>query len=163
MMHRIKALKDVTSTPIFAATLQLFTTKEIIIAPYVNQEVLESHPCLYRVGGKEAAAYFVSNFHKRIIQHNLRVIAGYYRRIRFNRLCDLLQLDLEQVEIHLSDLCASGDCYLKIDRPSGIVSFGEPRPAAGILSDWASDIGKMLNLMESTCHLIRRENMVHKV
>jgi 26S proteasome regulatory subunit N5 len=53
--------------------------------------------------------------------------------------------------------------YVKIDRPAGIVDFTRPRAAETVLSDWASDVHKMLSLMESTCHLINRETMVHKV
>jgi 26S proteasome regulatory subunit N5 len=164
LVHRLKGLKDIsTLRPLYARALQLFSTKEIIPSPFPEQDLFESHPCFMRFGGTDVQKHFVDTFRKRVIQHNLRVVSGYYRRIRFNRLCELLGLDLEQLEMHLGELASSGDSYLKIDRPAGIVSFGEPRPPAGILSDWASDIGKMLNLMESTCHLIRRENMVHKL
>ena len=60
-------------------------------------------------------------------------------------------------------VAASGDVYLKINRPEGIISFSQPRAVEDVLSDWASDIGSLMHLMESTCHLIRRENMVHKI
>jgi 26S proteasome regulatory subunit N5 len=164
LVHRLKALKDISVLhPVYGRALQLFSTKEIIPSPFGDQDRFEKHACLSRFGDADTEKHFVDLFRKRVIQHNLRVVAGYYRRIRFQRLCELLGLDLEQLEMHLSELASSGDSYLKIDRPSGIVCFGEPRAAAGILSDWASDIGKMLNLMESTCHLIRRENMVHKL
>lgn len=32
-----------------------------------------------------------------------------------------------------------------------------------ILSDWNSDIGQLLQLVERSCHLINKENMLHKV
>ena len=70
---------------------------------------------------------------------------------------------MEILEQHLGDLSVSGDAYVKIDRPAGIVSFRSPRQPAEVLSDWSSDIGKLLSLMETTCHLINRENMVYKV
>ena len=60
-------------------------------------------------------------------------------------------------------MASSGDIYLKINRPAGIISFSQPRAVEDVLSDWASDLGSLMNLMESTCHLIRRENMVHKI
>lgn len=31
------------------------------------------------------------------------------------------------------------------------------------LSDWGSDISELLHLVEKTCHLINKENMLHKV
>jgi 26S proteasome regulatory subunit N5 len=56
-----------------------------------------------------------------------------------------------------------GGFYVKIDRPRGVISFRGPREPEIVLSDWAGDVGKMLTLMESTCHLINRETMVNKV
>ncbi len=156
-------MEDPTFAP-FTSALTLFSTKEIIASPFAHQEtVVESHSCLSRVGGAEVASRLVDTLRQRVVQHNMRVIAGYYKRIRFARLGELLGLTQDALEIHLGELALSGDAYLKIDRPAGIVTFGLPKPAAGVLSDWASDIGKMLSLMESTCHLIRRENMVYKV
>ena len=34
-----------------------------------------------------------------------------------------------------------------------------PGTAESVLSDWASDIGKLLHLVETTTHLINKENM----
>jgi len=31
-----------------------------------------------------------------------------------------------------------------------------------VLQDWASDISKMLSLVETTCYLINKETMMHK-
>jgi hypothetical protein len=31
-----------------------------------------------------------------------------------------------------------------------------------VLTEWSADIGQLLHLMEATCHLINRENMVYK-
>jgi 26S proteasome regulatory subunit N5 len=44
-----------------------------------------------------------------------------------------------------------------------VISFAERQAPEAVLSDWASDMGKLMNLMEGTCHLINRENMVHKI
>lgn len=154
---------------------------------------------------------------KRVVEHNLRTIASYYRRIRAARLGDMLGLDPSTLEEHLSEMSSDADIYVKvraarsklapslnlhcffllsrcyalvlsflqkkklsrrrltnkpflspfpssqIDRPAGIVSFDKPRAPEAVLTDWASDMGKLLGIMESTCHLINRENMVHKV
>ena len=32
-----------------------------------------------------------------------------------------------------------------------------------ILSEWNSDIGQLLQLVERSCHLINKENMLHKI
>lgn len=165
MLHRLKlnSATDLEALPAYKHAIDLFTTKEVIPAPFPFQDQLEAHASLGKIGGPEAAQKLVQVLRKRVTQHNLRVIAGYYRRIRASRLCELLGLSGEELEVHLAELSSSGDAYVKIDRPAGIIGFQEPRQPAAVLSDWASDIGKMLSLMESTCHLINRENMVHKV
>jgi 26S proteasome regulatory subunit N5 len=53
-------------------------------------------------------------------------------------------------------MALSGDVYLKMNRPAGIINFEQPRAVEEVLSDWANDIGSLMNLMESTCHLILR-------
>ena len=86
--------------------------------------------------------------------------------------------------------CFRAQLYARIDRPAGIISFAPPKSPNELLNEWSSDIGarsphpfiressvvgltctyftllltgSLLNLVESTCHLIHKENMVHKV
>jgi len=99
----------------------------------------------------------------RIIEHNIRVIAKYYNRIRTVRLAQLLHLDIPETEKHLSRLVVSGTVFAKIDRPHGIIAFKKTEQPNDILNAWASDIETLLGLTENTCHLIHRENMVHKL
>ena len=51
----------------------------------------------------------------------------------------------------------------KIDRPAGLVTFAPKVTAEETLSAWSSDLGNLLSLVERTCHLINKENMIHKV
>ena len=149
---------------IFKEIVKLFVKKEVIGTPFVNQNVLENHASLSSINGETDRKYYIDLFHTRVIEYNLRVVAFYYKRIRCTRLLELLNLpNLDVLEQHLGELSISGDAYVKIDRPIGIVSFRSPRQPTEVLSDWSSDIGKLLTLMESTCHLINRENMVYKV
>ena len=161
MMHRIKALKDIEQMPEFLYALALFTTKEIISYPFLGINKLESHHALKAHGGPDMMTYLIKLIHTRVIEHNLRVVSGYYRRITAVRLGEMLGLDQVALEQHLSELVASGDFYCKIDRPAGIITFHKARAAEAVLTDWSADINKMLSLMESTCHLINRENMVN--
>ena len=41
------------------------------------------------------------------------------------------------------------------------VRFAKPKPPDEVLEDWASDVSKMLSLVEMTCHLINKETMLH--
>eukprot|EP01035_Chromulina_nebulosa_P019332 gene19332-25196_t len=95
----------------------------------------------------------------RVIEHNIRVIAKAYSRINLSRLANLLNLPVGTIEESLSEISQSGFVSIKINRSEGIVSFESSRSNEEILSDYGSDVAKLLHLMESTCHLIRRENM----
>lgn len=165
MMHRIVRLKDLEAHPEFMTALTLFTTTEVIPCPFPSQAILQGHACVGRgvCGGPEEAERLRTLFRWRIVQHNIRVISKYYTRVRTARMATMLGLTQAELEKQLSDMFNDGDLHLKIDRPAGIVSFVRTRPAEEVLSDWTSDIAKMLGMVESTCHLINREMMVHKV
>jgi len=186
MMHRLKLLKEVstadTDLPLCASLLTMFTTNEIIGTHFPGRLTVESHGCLKKcrydftsssakgeeiVGEIEIDVDTIATLSKlldkRIIQHNFRVLSACYTKIRVSRVCELLQLTPEIVEDCLSEVSSDGDLYLKIDRPAGIVTFQKPMNTEEILSNWASDIGQLLNIMESTCHLIRREQMVNNL
>ena len=162
MMYRLKALKDVEDNTLCRDIINLFTTHEII--PFINgQEMLEAHSCFIQPFlNEDTVTEFKKYFQLRVIEHNLRTIGKYYKRIRTGTLSTMLGLEAATLEKHLSNMSSEGDLFLKIDRPQGIVSFAEPQMPETVLSDWSSDMGKLLGLMENTCHLINRERMVHK-
>jgi 26S proteasome regulatory subunit N5 len=68
-----------------------------------------------------------------------------------------LGLDIDRLEAELADMVRF--IYLKIDRPNDIVRFRAPQTPETILSDWSSDIEKLLDLVETTTHLIHKEQM----
>ena len=41
--------------------------------------------------------------------------------------------------------------------------FAATKTPNELLNDWSDDISQLLNTLESTCHLIHKENMVHKI
>jgi len=167
MMHRLKSREDLNdeSLALFHQALVYFTTPEIITWPFQdskgNYQDFENHPSLL-THGEASAEHFLKQFQIRIIEHNIRTVVSYYTRIRISSLTKILNLSQEVLEEHLSNLTSTGDITCKINRPEGIINFKKTRAPEAVLSDWASDIGKMLNLMESTCHLINRENMIYK-
>lgn len=170
MMQRIKQqlgsdFKGMALHEAFGESLKLFTRVEIIDAPYPGQQVVQAHCSLHKFSATnpEIATHFIAQLSDRIIEHNLRVVAKNYKRIHLQRLSELLRLPADDLEAHLSNLSYTGDLVLKIDRPAGIVSFQQRRGPEEVLSDWSADISQMLGLMESTCHLVNREIMVHKL
>lgn len=58
---------------------------------------------------------------------------------------------------------SEGSIYAKIDRPAKLISFLRPLSSEEQLSNWSADISQLLRLVETTCHLINKENMIHKV
>jgi 26S proteasome regulatory subunit N5 len=164
MMHRLLLLKEVQENELCKSTLELFTTIEIISYPFAGMAQLTSHACFGKSYAEQSSLdTFQKNFHIRVIQHNLRVVSKYYNRITSAKLGQLLNLEPDALEKHLSEMAQSGDIYLKVDRPKGIISFEQPQSPEAVLSDWSSDMGKLLGLLESTSHLINREMMVHKL
>ncbi len=111
----------------------------------------------------ESRSLWFSIFYKRIVQHNIRVCAGAYARMRFARLCSVLNIDAGTTEAMVSELVSSKGIWARIDRPAGVVVFERPRPATEVLTDWAGDLEQILGLVEKTTHLIQKEYMVHGI
>ncbi|RYG50829.1 hypothetical protein EON67_04565 [archaeon] len=59
-------------------------------------------------------------FHKRIVQHNVRVVAKWHSRIRSTRLASLLGVDDATMEAIVSEMASDKSVYAKIDRPAGM-------------------------------------------
>jgi 26S proteasome regulatory subunit N5 len=172
MVHRVNLIVGAHNNPAavaaladYSAALTLFTTQEIIAPSFGEHSTLLSHASIGRGpnGGSAVVENFRVQFRSRVNEHNLRVVSTYYTRIRLQRLCVLTSLGQEELEQVLSDMFTSGELVVKIDRPAGVVDFSKPRGTETILSDWSADLGQVLHLMEATCHLINRENMIYKV
>lgn len=97
------------------------------------------------------------------MQHNIRVVAKAYTRITFDRLCSLLGLDRPTTEASVAELVSDRALWAKIDRPAGVVVFAPPKPSGQELGAWAGDINAVLDLLETTTHLIGKEAMVRGV
>lgn len=100
---------------------------------------------------------------KRVIEHNVRVIAKYYTRIKMGRLCQLLDLDEEETEKYISELVTAKTVYAKIDRPARVVSFAKTRSADEVLNEWSGSMRSLLGLLERIDHLITKEEMMARI
>ena len=179
MMERINLDPKLDKIPECRDAVSAYLRNEIIHYPLPYQDALESVPgivdaCEVDNGGeggtidigsslslsKSSKEHWHKTFHSRIIEHNLRVTSIYYRRIRTTRLATLLSLDVATTEQHISHMVSTGMVYAKIDRPKDEVRFMKKRCEEEVLSDWASDIGKLLGLVEETTYLIHKERMV---
>lgn len=100
---------------------------------------------------------------KRVIEHNVRVVAKYYTRIQMGRLTQLLDLDENETESYISQLVTAKTVYAKIDRPARVVSFAKTRDADEVLNEWSGSMKSLLGLLERIDHLITKEEMMARI
>ncbi|CEH17543.1 26S proteasome regulatory complex, subunit RPN5/PSMD12 [Ceraceosorus bombacis] len=106
--------------------------------------------------------YRWEELHKRVVEHNIRVVSKYYTKITLARLATLLDLSVEEAEKSLAALVTSATVWAKIDRPAGVVNFERRKETSEHLNAWSNDMGQLLGLVEKTCHLISREHAISK-
>lgn len=154
--------KRLDNIPEFSALVRLFSTFELISWPFAPTIAthLNEGSALWDDAFVPSLA---EDMHKRVVEHNIRVIAKYYRRIRTERLAQLLCLEIDEMERSVSDLVTSGSVWARIDRVGGVVVFQKPENTADILNKWANDVDSLLSTLETTCHLIRKENVLYGI
>lgn len=150
-----------------AELLKLFTVHELMRWPEVAKK-FGPHLCGTDVfdaeaGGDDKAHQRWQDLRKRVIEHNVRVVAKYYTRIQMGRLTQLLDLTEDETEKYISDLVTSKTVYAKIDRPARIVSFAKPRDADDTLNEWSGNMKSLLGLLERIDHLITKEEMMARI
>ena len=160
LLARISAEKKLEKLARLQAILGQFSTLELINWPLGAGEHLKTHNLFSDMEHGETRW---SDLRKRAVQHNLRVLSTYYTFITYTRAAELLNLDTDELEESLSALVSKGVLYAKIDRPAGIITFQKKQTSDEVLNAWVNDIDSLLSLVEDTCHMINRENMVHGI
>lgn len=169
LLHRIAQDTRLSLVPVEARLLKLFTVQELMRWPMVAEQF---GPPLCKTDVFDAETNHTADdqayerwqdLRKRVIEHNVRVVAKYYTRIQTSRLTELLDLTEEETEKYISDLVTSKTIYAKIDRPARIVNFAKPRDADDILNEWSSDMKSLLGLLERIDHLITKEEMMARI
>lgn len=169
LLHRIKQDSRLSQVPEESRLLKLFTIPELMRWPMVAEQ-FGPHLCGTDVFDAEPsqsadnqANQRWKDLRKRVIEHNVRVVAKYYTRIQMGRLTQLLDLTEEETEKYISDLVTSKTIYAKIDRPARLVNFAKPRDADDVLNEWSSDMKSLLGLLERIDHLITKEEMMARI
>jgi len=169
LLHRVFRDARNSQVPRDAELLKLFTVHELMRWPEVSK-IFGPHLCGTDVfdaqegpSGDEKAFRRWQDLRKRVIEHNVRVVAKYYTRVKVGRLTQLLDLTEDETEKYISELVTSKTIYAKIDRPARIVSFAKPRDADDVLNDWSSDMKSLLGLLERIDHLITKEEMMARI
>ena len=167
LLHRIHKDTRNSQVALDAELLKLFTVHELMRWPEVAKR-FGPHLCETDIfdaqAGDDAKAHQRwQDLRKRVIEHNVRVVAKYYTRIQMKRLTELLDLTEDETEKYISELVTSKTVYAKIDRPARIVSFAKPRDADDILNEWSSEMKSLLGLLERIDHLITKEEMMARI
>lgn len=168
LLHRIHSDTRNSLVPAEAQLLKIFTINELMRWPIVMEKF---GPHLWTTDvfsgtsspSNEKAHTRWQDLRKRVIEHNLRVVAKYYTRIQMGRLTQLLFLDESETESFISQLVTAKTVYAKIDRPARVVSFTKPRDADEVLNEWSGSMKSLLNLLERIDHLITREEMMARI
>ncbi|CAG9773861.1 unnamed protein product [Ceutorhynchus assimilis] len=162
LTHRVLTDKVLEEIPLYKSLLKLFTTPELIkwsgMCELYEKE-LKSTPVF---SGDEEAAKRWTNLKSRVVEHNIRVMAKYYTRIKIDRVAQLLDLSRAETEEFLSTMVVSKTVIAKTDRPAGVVHFQQTKDPSDVLNDWAQDLASLMQLVNKTTHLINKEECVHK-
>ena len=172
LLQRTCVEKKIDLLPEFQNLLTKFTTMEIIHwndilklnnivqhdlftgIEWSNEETKEI--------STERSNQYLKMFELRTTEHNVRVITKYYSKISIQRMSDLLSMKIPKLEDVLSNMVSDHVITCKIDRPAGIISFKKLQTSDSVLDEWSNDVSSLLNLVEQTCYLIQRENMIHE-
>jgi 26S proteasome regulatory subunit N5 len=169
LLHRIAQDSRIqTSCPTEAQLLKLFTMPELMRWPNIESNfgshLTSSDIFSAQENPKDPKSHTRwLDLRKRVIEHNVRVIAKYYTRITFPRLTSLLDLPASETEKYISDLVTSKTIYARIDRPAGVVSFERKREADEVLNEWSGNMKSLLGLLERIDHLITKEEMMARI
>ena len=175
LLHRIHADSRNAQVPVEARLLRLFTINELMRWPMVAEQfgpqlcgtdVFDANPPAGAVAADSSSNQPHQRWldlRKRVIEHNVRVIAKYYTRVEMRRLTELLDLAEDETEKYISDLVTSKTIYAKIDRPARVVSFAEPRDADDVLNEWSGNMKSLLGVLERIDHLITKEEMMARI
>ena len=165
LLHQISEDREcLADLPLHKQLTKQFTTKEIIHWDTLAEAFASEMAAETELFGGEKGETRREDLRRRVIEHNLLVVGAYYKRVRLDRLGELLCLDAKETEKRLSDLVVAKKVSARIDRPGGVVDFNpDSRGADWLLNQWVGKVDKLLDVLDKSNHLIHKEAMAHKV
>ena len=164
LLHQISKDARLADLPLHKQLTKQFTTKEIIHWDTLAEAFAAEIAAETELFGGEKGAARREDLRRRVIEHNLLVVGAYYKRVRLERLGELLCLDAKETEKRLSDLVVAKKVSARIDRLGGVVDFNpDSRGADWLLNQWVGKVDKLLDVLDKSNHLIHKEAMAHKV
>lgn len=162
LIHKIAKDTKLESLPVHQELIRCFTVDELMRWPKVEEIYgpALAKTSVFDQSTKEGKARWL-DMRKRVIEHNIRVVAKFYTRITTARLTALLDLSEKETEEFLSKLVTQGTIYARINRPERIVTFAKPKDANDVLNEWSNNISSLLEHVETIGHLITKDEMVN--
>jgi 26S proteasome regulatory subunit N5 len=162
ILHTVYEDDNVSKMPLYEKLLRIFVKSDIVewteVEAQFAGEMMEQD-AIFSGEGQENRDIFKL----RVVDHNILVIGNYYSQITLTRLADILKIGADEAEKYLSDLVLKKTVKAKINRPQGVITFGEKTKPDQALSQWSSNIGDLLTLVESCSHKIHKECQQYKV
>lgn len=168
LVQRTRQDKVLDDLPLYSALLDLFLTNEIMnwrdfVSKY-EAELRGSSPGTNIFNSKtEDGNKRWTDLKNRVVEHNIRVMAKYYTRVRVSRMSELLDLSDAETEEFLSAMVVSKAVEAKFDRLDGTVVFRPIRDPIEVLSDWSRNVSTLMHTVNRATHLINKEEMVHRL
>lgn len=170
MMERLLKHEHIKEVKMFHQLLKEFIKIEIIdwyaMKTKFKDQLLQLG--IFDVSNKEGLKSW-KNLRTSTIEHNIRVFASYYSRAYLTNMSELLYINRDETEKHLSNLIVNKTIKAKIDRVSGIVSFNqcvmfnEDQRKISVceqkntLQSWLQQVSTIMKLVDNTSHLINKE------
>ena len=170
LIHIILKEKTLLEIPKYKSLLDQFINQELIdqkklvqlYGPELKQGSKDSPPTSVFNEKTEEGKQRWDDLKKRVVEHNIRIMAKYYTRVSLARMSELLDLKVEETENCLSKMVVDKSVEAKVDRLDGIVNFTKNQDPNDMLNDWSHNISDLMGIVLKTTHLINREEMVHK-
>jgi hypothetical protein len=102
-------------------------------------------------------------FRKFWIVHNLGIFGKFFSSVRLARIAAMIGTNSDEVEAELADMVINNYIYAKINRIAQTVNFRKKQETGDKLDELNHDLTKMLEKLETTCHLIHKENLKYDI
>jgi hypothetical protein len=144
--------------------LKLYVTRFLgaELIPLNEQEVETSFTPYEAFSTFEHSRQHLLDLVRQIIQHNIMILQRYYSRIQLARLAKLVGVSEERAEIEVGDMVVNERIHARINRMTGLLIFRKRQFTNDSLNAWNFDLRSLLDKIETTCHLINREKVVHQ-
>ncbi|OAF68579.1 26S proteasome regulatory subunit RPN5 [Intoshia linei] len=143
LLNQIRNDKPLDDISIYKELVNMFIGSKLIKWEVVKDQILKEFEVFpLFVNDKQLGIDCLMNFRCRVIDHDIRVIAMYYNRIRFSKMEKLLKIDIDEAESAIANLVTNGVLVAKINR---------------ILDKWSHSMFEIMTKINKIDNLLSKE------